>query len=255
MVRRCSDERQSQSDVHPGLKSRHLERNEPLVVVHGDHHDFRLTQGPAKYGVGRERPFDVQPGCPGPSDRGPDLLLLRAHESFLSGVGIQPGHEKMEAPRRPAKEGPIERQEKGFENLCLDPGQRFPKGHMMAEQGDLERLGPEGHDRLGAGPGEVLGVSAPGEAGQAPGLLGNRGRDHGLERPLRRLIHRRGEILERSPAALCRKPPLGRMPRRKIHAANVETRPGTGFGRGPGLRENPETEGALLVLEDALRAE
>ena len=68
-----------------------LHRDQPLVVVAGDHGVELATFRPHEEAVGRERPGDVEALAPQVLDGGDqDVLLLVPEEAMLARVRVQP---------------------------------------------------------------------------------------------------------------------------------------------------------------------
>ncbi len=74
-------------------------------------------------------------------------------------------------------EGP----KKAEEDIPPDPAQGRGQRDMVGEEGHAEPGGPKRHDRFRIKALQEGRVPAPGQAGQAPSGLGDRGRDDGLE--------------------------------------------------------------------------
>ena len=101
--------------------------------------------------------------------------------AVLAGVRVQAGREQPVGPAGQLFEGRVERPEKGQERVPADGRDRFAEGPVVAEQGDLEPVRPEGHDDPGVEPGQVIGVPHEGVTGQGPGRLGDRGGDQRVD--------------------------------------------------------------------------
>ena len=78
-------------------------------------------------------------------------------------------------------QAPMQGAEEVQEDAPPDPAEGLPKGNVLAQEGDLQAFRPERHDRSGIQGIQVFGMPPPGQSGQAPGGLRDRGRDDGIE--------------------------------------------------------------------------
>ena len=93
MIDRGTNDGQAHRDIHPQFKFSHLERDVPLVMIHG-HDPIEV----AAFGAGENRIWgngaaDVPPTCPRLLYRWADLMnLFIAEQPMLAGMGIEPRH-------------------------------------------------------------------------------------------------------------------------------------------------------------------
>ena len=99
VVRRSAHERQAKRNVDPVVESQRLDRDQRLVVIHGERDVVGRPRGRMEHGVGRQRTArvdaerleDAQP--PG---RTIDEILV-AERAFLAGMRIEAGDGKPRA--------------------------------------------------------------------------------------------------------------------------------------------------------------
>ncbi len=209
MVGGHPQERQAQRDRHPLTLAQQLDRDVPLVVVHGDNQIGPSGRRPREQRVRGHRPRHVDAQGPlGLDRRADEPLVLVAQKAALPGVRVEAGHRD---PRRPAEQpapetvGQLDRPPHAGDRDRLDgPAQRAVRGHVNHPQ----RARHQQHPQV-AGPaqaGQHLGLARPRVPGQLQRLLGHRGGDQRVRRPSGQQLHRRPDRLDRGPAARRRSP-------------------------------------------------
>ena len=125
---------------------------------------------------------------------------------------------------------------------------------MVAEQGDLEPVRPEGHDDPRVEPGQVIGVSHEGVTRQGPGRLGDRRGDQGVDPAGAGLGHGRFEGPEGDLAVLRGDAAGGGRSEGPGDGREIDPGPDRTVGR-PGLRPQPHPEADFFGFDDAGRGE
>src|SRR6266571_3298040 len=80
VINRGADDRESEGDIDAVVKVQHLERDQPLIVVHGDHTVIATLLGKMEQGVGRQRSNGIDPFLPGSLNSRCDYLFLLGAE-------------------------------------------------------------------------------------------------------------------------------------------------------------------------------
>ena len=89
VIRRCANEGQAERDIHAIRESERLERDERLIVVHGENGVIALARGVVKQGIRRMRSGCVNTLSIKCLDRRRDHLdFFAAKRSIFSGVRI-----------------------------------------------------------------------------------------------------------------------------------------------------------------------
>ena len=117
VVDRGADDRQAKRGVHRLVKTKRLERDMPLVVVHADEQVGRTALGREERGVGRNRSLDIQAARARRLDcRENCFRLLAAEQAVLTGVRVEAKHTDL----RFAAENAPHRLCAEFQTACLD---------------------------------------------------------------------------------------------------------------------------------------
>ncbi len=165
-------------------------------------------------------------------------------------MGVQSGDKQAERPSGGLPERPVEGRQIIVERGPADQGDGLAERPVMAEEGHLEALRPEGHDDARVEPGQVLRVAAERMSGQGPGRLRDRRRDQGLEPAGPGFGHGRFEGPERGLPVGGRNPAGDRRSVRPGDGGEEDARLRVVI-RPPGSEREPETEARFLGFDDA----
>ena len=177
--------RNTEGDVHAFLEGDGLDRDQALVVVHGDH-DVRLAlDGPAKHRVGGQGPHGVDAlGASLCDGRGNDRGVLAAETAALARVTVDAadGDSRL-GDSEESSQGVVGQTQRAQDPFGADRSKHLPERHVNRGQHDAERSAGEHHRHaLGA---ELLGkefrVPRPGIPGLVNRHLVDRPGDHAVE--------------------------------------------------------------------------
>ena len=93
MVRGSADKRQPGGDIHPIIKSKQLERNMPLIVIHRHHHIVHAFVALHEDGVRRARSDNMDTlRLHGGNRWGDDTDFFIAEQTVFTGVRVHSGY-------------------------------------------------------------------------------------------------------------------------------------------------------------------
>ena len=93
MIDRGANDRQPDREVHAATERHGFERDQPLIVIHGNHHVIRSANRGAEQGIGRKGERRVNPGAPGKTNgRCNAVLLFVAEQPVFARVRIESRH-------------------------------------------------------------------------------------------------------------------------------------------------------------------
>jgi len=92
MIHRGSNKGKAEGDIDAIMKMEKFKRDEPLVVIHGNHSVKSAGCRLVKHSIRGPGAADFAPGGAFYHGRTNDILLLGAKQRGLTGMGIQPGH-------------------------------------------------------------------------------------------------------------------------------------------------------------------
>lgn len=184
MVRAGARFRQAEGDVHGVVEIEEFERDESLVVIHGDDGVEVTAGGVAEHGIGHGGAGEdrIGRGVQTFDGRLDEARFLIAEGSVFAGVGIEAGN----GDARPGDAAAFE--ETGGEvSDAFDAfgGEKVRHaGERFVDGGEADGQGPAGEEHAevpGAeGMGEVFGLAGEGETEGLEGFLGDRAGDHGV---------------------------------------------------------------------------
>ena len=178
VVGRGAHLRESGREVHP-VGREHLERSEPLVVVHGQHRVVAGIASVSEEPVGRKRSESQHAAGHGLGHgRTDDLLLLAAQQPSVARMGIERQHgdarlddTEVAAQRR------AQRVERTADALPRDVGAHLRDGEMDRHQPHAQPVAAHDHHRFAPQlRGQELGVAGEAEPVALHRLLVDRGR-------------------------------------------------------------------------------
>jgi hypothetical protein len=145
------DDRQPERHVHRSSEGEQLDRDQPLIVIAGNHGIELATHGADEYRVTRQRPLDADaPFARGGNGRHEHILLFVTQQPVFSGVRIQSGERQ---PRRgDAEPRQLLRGQRDdlVEQRARQRARHIRQRHVHGGQHHLQRLGPEHHGHAAA---------------------------------------------------------------------------------------------------------
>ncbi len=149
MVHRGADDGQAQGDVDALVKSQHLGRDVPLIVVHGHHRIVLPLVHAEEDRVRRDGAHDVHTLGAGGLSRWADLqLLLVPEQTAFPGVGVQSGQRQPGLRDAHAAHGGVGQARHLQDALLLDAFDGLAQRHVRADVADAKAARGEQHGDL-----------------------------------------------------------------------------------------------------------
>jgi len=146
VIDRRPHDRQAERHVDRAAEGEQLHRNQPLVVIAGNHGVEFAAHGAAEDRVAGKRAVDLDASRTRCLHRWPqDVVLFRAEQPFLARVGVQAGERDARTRDSEARELARGQVDGVAEQRLGEQPRHLRERDVHRRQDDLQRIGPEHH--------------------------------------------------------------------------------------------------------------